>query len=134
MAFTLHPDGRPCVGGAEGALSFAMSNNVAARPPKHGWQHSNCCDAGGCFAGKGCFGCCDRGCCYIVKHACCLPCTFGRIAEKGANGDYSVCCCGLACGAAIGAHFVGAPILPCVVSARRSIVDKCSARVEPAIS
>ena len=103
---------------------MSHDSNLAGRPPKHGWRHSGCCDAAGLFQGKGCNGCCDRGCCYVVKHACCLPCTFGRIAEKGADGSYSVCCCGLTAGAFLGAHFTGGPILPCAVSVRRSISDK----------
>ena len=84
------------------------------------WQHTTCFEM---WHGPDCCGCCDRGPCYILQHALCFPCSFGRMADKGAG--YSCClCCTCMTAAAPVAHAFGAPILPCAGMVRRKMVRK----------
>jgi Cys-rich protein (TIGR01571 family) len=87
------------------------------------WAHTSCCEL---HRGDDCCGCIDNGACYIVKHACCLPCSFGTISEKISDGEYSRLCCGLGitAGFVIGAGLFGGPMLPCAVRVRRRAVEK----------
>ena len=95
-------------------------------PSAPGWQHSTCCDVLFCCKPQGCCGCLDRGVCYVVTHSCCLPCTFGRLAQVGAGRDYHCCCIGFALGFALGACVTGHAVLPCAMSVRRALVHKYS--------
>ena len=77
-----------------------------------------------CCEPQGCCGCLDRGLCYTYRHVCCLPCTFGRLAQVGAGHGYCGCCVGFGVGIACGAYVTGHAVLPCAVSVRRALVAK----------
>ena len=55
--------------------------------------------------------------------ALCLPCSFGRLSEKGADCSYGLCCCCMFMAAPVAIHF-GGPILPCAGIVRRKLVKK----------
>ena len=103
-------------------------------PPAPDWAHSTCCDLlycvrpnASCQASslrRGCCGCLDKGPLYAITHFCCIPCTFGRIAQVGAGKDYRFCCVGFAAGVGLGGAVLGHALLPCLISVRRSLVLK----------
>ena len=84
------------------------------------WAHTTCCEI---WHGADCCGCCDRGLCYIIQHLLCLPCSFGRMADKGADCSCGLCCCCMVAAAPLAAH-TGGPILPCAGIVRRRLVKK----------
>lgn len=91
---------------------------ITAQPVS--WQHTTCFEI---WHGGDCCGCCDRGPCFILQHALCLPCSFGRLSEKGADCSYGLCCCCMFMAAPVAIHF-GGPILPCAGIVRRKLVKK----------
>ena len=103
-------------------------------PPAPDWAHSTCCDLLYCIRPKascqasslrrGCCGCLDKGPLYAITHFCCIPCTFGRIAQVGAGKDYRFCCVGFAAGVGLGGAVLGHAVLPCLIYVRRSLVLK----------
>jgi len=100
--------------------------NQVDQNPTGEWNHTSCLE----LHKDSCCGCLDNGVCYIVKHMCCLPCSFGTMAEKVSDGETGrICCgCGITVGFLIGAFVFGGPMLPCAVRIRRCEVKKYGIR------
>ena len=128
-----------------------LSNNPAYAPPpldslldsghhspfivadNKAFRHSSCCEFHKVDYNEDsqtnfslCCGCMDNGVGYLVKHCLCLPFTFGTMARIASEDEYSSlgCGAGLCAGVVVGVGVCGAPILPCAVKVRRSVVEK----------
>ncbi|GMI35360.1 hypothetical protein TrRE_jg12490, partial [Triparma retinervis] len=101
-----------------------------------GWNHTTCCEFRACLslpssstlsARFSAFcGCLDNGVFYALKHAVCLPFTFGTLASVASDGDYSPawCGCGICAGIVGGGGLLGHAVLPCGVKVRRKAAAK----------
>uniref|UniRef100_A0A7R9U6A4 Uncharacterized protein n=1 Tax=Pinguiococcus pyrenoidosus TaxID=172671 RepID=A0A7R9U6A4_9STRA len=80
---------------------------------KSRWAHSEC-------------GCLDSGLPWCLQNLCpcCIACSFGRMAEVANVGDMGTCTAGLLCGVFVGVHVCGAPVLPCIQTVRRGLVQR----------
>ena len=101
-----------------------------------GWNHTTCCEFRACLSlpssaslpvrFSAFCGCLDNGVLYALKHALCLPFTFGTLASVASEGDYSPACCG--CGVCLGivggGCLLGHAVLPCAVKIRRRAAAK----------